>query len=812
MARRRRSRPQPSRRQGTRTKRATLFYAYPSRPPDVDETITRTLDHLKRISDFRDENIRFRLWPDVPVSGRVLINQITEHIYRSVVFACDVTYANRNVAFELGYAIGKFKRICLSLDTSIKNSRLDFNRSYAGMLGIGYAAYENHNDLAKILMNEKPWNNVKDDILGDTIRNLAPHSEDPTLLYVMPPLRTNSVVAVREHLDRSMFSRSLIIDDPTEISGAALEWYAEKVTQSDAVLVHFLADNHRMASNHNTKASWVAGLAHAMQTPLLMLAHMPYTCPTDYQTLLRQHESTFRCIDLLDTWIESLEIRRRRPRRPLQNLPGTSDRLRLRDIALGEPVAENERSRLDQYFVETTSFYEAQRADVSIFVGRKGTGKTASLVALDAAYRRDKRNHVCTVQPVGYEVDGLIRLLSEDWRSAERGFLIESLWKFLIYTELASSVQDSINARPLHYSPTENEQMLIEDITNHGDVLLAPFSQRLDRAVRQLTNTAAGSDAQSQRARISEHLHIEHLGRLRRILGLVLGDRERVVILIDNLDHQWRVGTDTHALSALLLGLLRVTQDIVYDFRQERQDRRPVNVSLTTFIRSDIFAHLEPLAAEQDKWPIRRITWNDSSLLIRVIEERFAQAGHTSIAPESIWANAFPTAINDVTPKEFIIGNTLPRPRDVIFMAKEAIAIAVNRNHDSVTEEDMLLARKRYSSYVFGSILAEDDPERDMMEAVLFEFAGASKTLQDSEVRARIQQAGVSESDIGFYVTLLCDVNFLGIMTATGYAFSDDENERHILLGMATRIIFERHLSEASFQIHPAFYDVLQVE
>ena len=812
MARRRRSRSRAARRQRPRTTRKLLFYAYPSHPAYVDETIRAAQEDLKKLPEIREQNVRIRLWPDMSISGRVLVSEITKQIDRSVVFACDVTYPNPNVAFELGYAIGSCKRIWLSLDTSIKNAKLDFNRSYTGMLGIGYASYENHVDLTTALRNDHPWTAIDQNLLGDNIRSLTPTSEDPTLLYVMPPFSTGPVVAIREHLERSVFSRSLFLDDPSEISGSALEWYAEKVKLSDVVLVHFLSDQHRQAAYHNVKASWVSGLAHAMQKPLLLLAHIPFAYPTDIQTLLRQHESAQSCIDLFEGWTESFEIPRRRRRRPLHHSRGTPDRVWLRDIALGEPVAENERYRLDQYFVETSSFSEALSADVSIFVGRKGTGKTASLVALDAEYRRDKRNHVCTVQPVGYEVDGLLRLLAEDWHSAERGFLIESLWKFLIYTELAASVRQSIEARPLHYDPTDSERRLLDHVAFHHEVLLAPFSQRLNRAVLQLTNSAAGQDSEAQRARISEQLHIEHLGQLRRILGSVLADRERVVILIDNLDHQWRAGTDTLALSSLLLGLLQVTQDIVHDFRQERHDRRRVNVSLTSFIRSDIFTHLEPLAAEQDKWPIRRISWNDPDLLIRVIDERFEHGGRPGITAEEIWTGVFPEEINDQSAKDFILGSTLPRPRDVIFLVKEAIAVALNRNHDTVTEQDMLVARKRYSSYVFGSVLAEDDPLRDMMEPVLFEFAGAPKTLKESDVRGRIERAGVPGYDIDFYVELLCDVNFLGIFTASGYAFSDDENERRMLLGIATRLAFERGLNEVLFVIHPAFHDVLQVE
>ena len=98
------------------------------------------------------------------------------------------------------------------------------------------------------------------------------------------------------------------------------------------------------------------------------------------------------------------------------------------------------------------------------------------------------------------------------------------------------------------------------------------------------------------------------------------------------------------------------------------------------------------------------------------------------------------------------------------------------------------------------------------MEAVLFEFAGSLKIVDEPEVLGRIQRAGVSDSNVDFYLQLLCDVNFLGIWTAEGYAFPEDENKRDLLLGIGRRIAFEKGQQGMSFQIHPAFYDVLQIE
>ena len=614
-----------------------------------------------------------------------------------------------------------------------------------------------------------------------------------------------------EQLSKSAFARHLVLDDPLEIAGPALEWYADKVSESDAVLVHLLSDSHRDSASHNAKAAWVAGLAYGMRRHLLMLAHMPFQCPTDYQTLLREHETAADCVALCQAWLQTLDPNPRRSRRPRYHDRRPSGAIDLRRLSLGEPVAENEKSRLDRYFVETSAFYEAQSAEISVFVGRPGTGKTAAFVALQQEFSSDRRNHVCTIQPVGYEVEGLLRLLSDDWHAAERGFLIESLWKFLIYSELAISVWQSINERSVHHERTPTESEFVAYMDNHREVLMAPFSQRLNRAVSSLTTTALSADLDTQRARISEHLHIKHIGQLRKTLGELLERREKVAILIDNLDHQWRAGADTQMLSALLLGLLRVTQDVVDDLGHQRLGRRAVNIYLTTFIRSDIFSKLEPLATQKDKWPIRRMDWNDPDQLIRIIDERLKYAGELRVEVDDIWEEAFEPQVCGMHPKDFLLYTALPRPRDVIVLAKEAMALAVNRNHNVVTEDDMILARRKYSASLFDSIIHEDDPEIDKMGSILFELLGADDTLNGMQLRQRMLAAGVSDDEIDFYINLMCDTNVLGIQTGDGFVFVANEEDRGVRLDFAKRRVADDDINGVSFKIHPAFHDVLEV-
>jgi len=794
-------------------KRVQVFYAYPSQPPSLGETIGNAIEHLKTFPEIKRQRLHFKPWADISMAGRRLITEITQGIDRSEVFAYDLTYPNLNVAFEVGYAIGRFKRIWISLDTATEKASREYQRLYGGILSAGYADYLNHRSLAERFIADNPWSSLEDHLLSDSYKVQAPRPERPTLLYLRPPIETDAVIATAETLQSSFFSDGLLIDDPNENPIPPLEWYADKIHTVDAVLVHLLANDHRDSLRHNLKASLVAGLAHGFRKPLRMLAHVPFETPIDYQQLLTTHATAEQCRSVVRQWLSELEptLPRRRPRR-VEERRERPKKLDLRNLTVGEPVAEHESDALDEYFVETSNYYEALESQTAILLGRRGTGKTANLYALERTLAADKRNQVCVIKPPGYEIDSLVRLLQENIHLAERGYLIESLWKFLIYSELACNVANDFSRRPSHQLLTPHETELANHVEARSAVLCAPFSRRLDTAVRSLIGLGSLPDPQKQYVRISELLHVNELHDLRRLLGLVLSGRHKVTVLIDNLDDPWRPGHHIEYQSDLLMGLLRVATDISNEFRRQDYWQRRVNMSLVIFLRSDIFAHIQPLATEQDKLPLHRIVWNDDESLLRVLDQRLARALPTDVDLSDLWRELLPQEVVGLPTREFITLNTLPRPRDVIFLVKQAIAAAVNRGHKAVTPDDFLDARRSYSEFAFRSLLAEDDPNRGKLEAVLYEFAGAPKIMPQNEVQARIARAGVEEPHIDFYLDLLCDVNFLGIQTEHGYRFPAHEGERQLLRAVATTIAANRESGEHSYQINAAFYQVLDID
>jgi hypothetical protein len=193
--------------------------------------------------------------------------------------------------------------------------------------------------------------------------------------------------------------------------------------------------------------------------------------------------------------------------------------------------------------------------------------------------------------------------------------------------------------------------------------LITPeFSVRLEAAVRSLRDLPAESTPEASRTTISERLHAEMLASLRSLLGTVLHSQAKVAILVDNLDKSWDQNTDLNLLSELLFGLLSVSTRIAQDFSKESFWRDAVNLSLTLFLRSDIYAAMISYARERDKLPVRRISWHDSELLRRVIEERFVKSGADVVRPEDIWDRYFPPTVRGIPTRDHLDASVLPRP------------------------------------------------------------------------------------------------------------------------------------------------------
>ena len=147
-------------------------------------------------------------------------------------------------------------------------------------------------------------------------------------------------------------------------------------------------------------------MAFGFSKPLLIIAEGIFLALVDYRDLLKHYSSATEALSHLESWITTIEEHWRQ-----QTKTGVTQRshvqlaTELRNLRLGEYVAENESSdALTEHFVSTSAYEDAVNGRQTVFVGRKGAGKTANLIKLEHEFSVDSRAIVCVVKPVAYEM------------------------------------------------------------------------------------------------------------------------------------------------------------------------------------------------------------------------------------------------------------------------------------------------------------------------------------------------------------------------------------------------------------------------
>ncbi|WP_240515287.1 MULTISPECIES: nucleotide-binding protein [Bacillus cereus group] len=774
------------------------FYAYSSNSDDLLEDIREA---VKLINDSQD--IEITTWEKLSIGGKYIIDGILSAIERCDLFICDLTYLNFNVLYELGYAISKKKKIWITLNTSHDNAVANY-KSLSIMSTIGYSGYENSQQLAEKFFSDVPHEYSK------TI-DIKPNKVDisKNILHLKCEANTNSSNIVNSILNKAKLPRK--VDDPYE-GVQPLNWYLNLLPNSLGVIVHFHKMNTQKESQIITaRKALVAGLSNGLGIKTLLLAHAPYNPPLDYQDILKVHSNSTQCEEYLKEFLQPIleehrdsEEEHREYRAELKALG------KLSNLIMGDYVAENENQDLMEYFLQTAEYKEALTAQQVLFVGRKGTGKTANLIKLKNDLSVDKRNFIITIQPQGHEFEGVLGILKTLQNSSEQGHLIESIWKYLIYTEMAKQYFDYLEDQPLHRQRTEEEVHFIDFVKQNERFINADFTLRLENIVSNLNSLDQVDSMEQQRLKVSEFLHDTMIRHLRDHLGILLNKKEKVSILIDNLDKSWNDNADLEHLSNLLFGLLNVIHKITAEFHRSTYKHVSVNLSLIVFLRSDIFSRIMSYAPERDKIPIKHLTWSEPRLLFRIIENRIDYSSNSVSSPEELWGKYFCEKVDGLPLKDYIEKLIIPRPRDIIFLFKSALQEAVNRGHTLVEDEDFKSAERSYSEYALQSLFPENGNRVEDLESILYEFAGENSIINQEELEECLQRNSVQ--NIPEIIGILCDMTFLGQEVQEGkFEYYNEKRPKQITDKLAQRLSVKKARSKR-YTIHPAFHEYLSIE
>ena len=486
---------------------------------------------IERIQDDSEVGCKIADWTDLPIEGKVIFCTICEAIRNARCVAADITDLNFNVLFELGFAIGAGRAIWPLVESSEENR---LYKAFDTLTTIGHSRYTNSKSIANKLSKKRPW------IRGAHLPTPSLMASKPTrtarqILYLRGPSEDEASLRVEEMLEHS--GLNVIRDDPSEVAFQPISWYLTRLETSFAVLIELGEQTGHQRSLHVAKCALVAGVSVACGRRLLILGEDIDGGPIDYRDLLRSYKNAADAAAITGQWLAplpgELQELEQIARSDITFAPSQGVPL-LKKIHVGDYVAENELSDLAAYFVETAEFEDALAGTFKVFVGRKGTGKSAVTHMVADRIRENKRNLVRVIVPKGYELTQILKLVSEFDLSTRNRF-VESLWKYLLSTEALIAIWEDLKDKPLDASWSAAEIKVRDRVSALPDTMSLSFAGRIIQALQAQRQSTDANGLVSE-STILGRLQSGEMRNLRDVIcGYLSSEQRELTLLLDDM-------------------------------------------------------------------------------------------------------------------------------------------------------------------------------------------------------------------------------------------------------------------------------------
>lgn len=736
-------------------------------------------------------------WEDLHTEGRFIIDPILEMIDKSDACVAEISSNNPNVLFEAGYALARGKPLFFAIDESDQ----DAMKAWSGLAFIDTIGRINYGGNSHVLANK---------IAGLTAEPAPPLIE--SLLANAKPREANAVFApgvphkfnAADRLERLLERKTdlKLLASQDELGLGPLSYYVEEIYRSSAAVLHFMKPTRIRADTYNGRLAFLAGIVHGLDLPLLMVAEEGYEPPLDYKDLLFVYPTTVKLTEHVSNWLATLPS----PKGSNKRLGRMKLDIELPVRTFGQYVAESEKDSLTNYFVHTNEFEAVLTGRASVFTGRKGTGKTATMQQAVEELRTDRRVLVVPIKPSSYDLSGLLSVLSRFEDPSKQEYFLVNLWSFLLTSEVALRALSHAEDLPAGLGGDDGVAELAAIVEQLKIDRESDLTSRLDDAIAHATDAANAS--RGDLMAVSESLRTEWSVQLLPKLRKVLNRYDRVAVLVDNLDKTWERGVDFEKLSQFLLSLLVTSGKLQSELSRSKHDLPEVNMTLTIFLRTDIYDVMTTYAREPDKINPQSIQWRDEELLIRVLEERYlANRSSNDQDPDALWSEVFAPEVHSLSTRDYFLWRALPRPRDIIFLGNAALTTAINRRHRSVLAQDFTHAEQLYSRFAIEALLVESEAQGFDLEGLLFEFAGLDSTITEQE----LLEALAANDDPNGVKNWLIRTSFLGLESRDGsFVHVEGDSEARKKLKAAHRLA-DRLERPLRYRVHPAFRPYLDI-
>lgn len=781
----------------------TAFFAYGSETPACGEAIEAAIREINNSS----HPVKITSWKELSIGGNFLISKILRSIEENEIFCCDITNLNENVLFELGFAIGRKKPIWIIQDITISASYQRF-KEFILLNNIGYINYTTTKDIVQAFTHQRQYL-VKKPLIDDIPIDVNGMEKPYLLVYLKSQIDTNSNQYIVNAIEESKIP--YLIDDSNENKVSPISWYLKYITQTPSILIEFSGTDRSNYQIHNAKSSFIAGLTIGLNKKYLLIAAHPYATSIDYQEHLQRFSSVDVCKGLIIPFLKDVRNNAIELFASKYDIPKSTrqDGL-LQKIKFGEMLAEHESNDIYEYYINTANDDNLLKAEYNIIVGRKGSGKTAAFYYLNTKYSKDVRNQVVVIKPINFEIDGLIELLQDTNMEFGKSYIIESVWKFLIYTEILKSIYLKVKEKPQYALKSEEEEIL-NFVNLNTNQILPDLSSRLNQLFSDLKSLKPTSEQNEFRIKVSEVLH-QHL--LKNMISLIINymiKKGMLILLIDNLDKNWKKGSNIEIISKFILGLLGVIGRINKELKGGNKNPVDIRMNLVIFLRSDIFKQLLTNAREPDKIEYTRLIWTDPEVLFRLIDRRIDYLStDKGITSNKFWIEHITDHVNGTTVKEYIINSIIPRPRDLIFFINAAKNSSVAKGYNFINENDLKSAYEEYSNWVFQSLMVENGITISQLKEFFYHLVGENSIIKEEKIIETMMLADIpanNPEDIEYFISHICSLSFIGREIR--------KNEFHFDYGYEIddkKLFQSKKLNSKRYKIHNAFIPYMECE
>lgn len=816
----------------------TGFFAFPCEPSDRENIIEKSIKLIN--SKESSNNFRITSWTNIKKTSSRIISNILECIEKSDVLIADISGLNPNVLFEIGYAFGSGRKLLLFIQGFSSNDRQKDMGDIELISGLNIDSYENGEQLTeKILANipdifinrEPEINKYRDNT--QILKNL----QDRGFFIKGMTNHQNGLVALS--CFKNIYA-NCVVDDWNEDVSQTLTFYIKEVEKASGIAALFIDKDWDYSQKINARFSFICGMALAMRRQVLMIGMPGFKSPLDYRDIMviGNNENNIKkaIVDRFSLNIETptakllspdllkseeepnignkvlpIVNKKKEPNIQLKNnnllknsITNEDKEIILIDINIGNSVAENEEHELFEYYIETGQYHRALTSKQSIIVGNKGSGKTACFYQVRNYLKKNNpKNLICEIKPSDYKLERFLGSLKRlEKGDGLIGHVLENVWKTIIYSSIIDTLYKEIEARPKYIELKTEEKQLVEFVIKHAELINSPFEQKLEKAFNWLSDVSLDVDNFSQK------IHKEFLSEAKIIMEPILYKKNKIVILLDNLDKAWEINSNLDLQAQLFFNLLGIHRRLHSDFNIN-------NVSVLVFMRRNIFEYILENSRESDKLNAEAIelVWNDKEVLLRVLEERFKIASSTwGKEIEDPWDTFFKWDNSKIHIKDWLYNSVLPRPRDLISFVQIAIEMAISHNHSEIQEDDLQNALKRYSGFALDQIIAEYKVEAPWIVDFLNSFIGEYYIFTFKDLIKKIQDYSdekLSQEKIIDRIITLVSISFMGVQLNelhTIYAYDIQESRK------LRSVIRNKTLNKKTlFIIHPVFYKHLNI-